>query len=76
KDTFPVAYKMNTHRELRQLFTTHGFRESLFLRLDDCRTFNSQYYLNLAELMLWRALNTVRIPYPENCLCGVYEKLG
>lgn len=75
KDTFPVAYKMNTRRALSHLFTTNGFRESLFLRLDDCRTFNSINFLNLAELTIWRGLKTVNLPYPENCLCGVYEKI-
>src|SRR5207248_10195868 len=40
KDTFPVAYRMNSRRTLRRLFESAGFAERLFLRLDDLATFS------------------------------------
>src|SRR5947208_2800014 len=38
RDTFPVAYRMNTRGALRRAFGAHGFREAGFAYLDDCRT--------------------------------------
>ena len=65
KDTFPVAYLMNTRARLNGLFTAAGFRELRFYRLDDCRTFaNWQATLTL-DLMLWKALRTAGIGHPE-----------
>lgn len=73
KDTFPVAYLMNTRKALRRVFEQHGFREAAFEHLDDCRTF-SRFRLTLAlELGLWRVLRAAGRRYPENCLLGVYE---
>jgi 2-polyprenyl-3-methyl-5-hydroxy-6-metoxy-1,4-benzoquinol methylase len=74
KDTYPVAYRMNTRRRLRTLFHQAGFRERLFAYLDDCRTFHRFRVLNFLELSLWRLLHAAGIRYPENCLLGVYEK--
>ncbi len=74
KDTFPVVYRMNTRRQLRQLFEASGFVETSFAYLDDCRTFHRSRVLSLAELSLWRALRTVRLHYLDTCLLGVYEK--
>lgn len=74
RDTFPVAYKMNTHRALRRWFAQGGFDERYFTRLDDCRSFAGFKSLNLAELSLWKLLHTAGVPYPENCLLGVYQK--
>jgi hypothetical protein len=76
KDTFPVAFRMNTRRRLRRLFEPHGFREADFAYLDDCRTFGNSRPLHFAELSVQRALRTVGLRYPENCLLGVYERLG
>lgn len=74
KDTFPVAYKMNTKGHLRQLFHASGFRERHFAYLDDCRTFHRFRALHYLELSLWRLLRTVGIHYPETCLLGVYQR--
>jgi len=74
KDTYPVVYRMNTRSQLGRLFTAHGFRESHFAYLDDCRTFHRFRWLHRAELMLWKGLRTVGLRYPETCLLGVYER--
>jgi hypothetical protein len=75
KDTFPVAYRMNTRRRLRRLFEGHGFREVAFNYLDDCRTFAGSRPLLFMELSVRRGLNALGLRYPENCLLGVYERL-
>ena len=75
KDTFPVAYLMNTRKALRQVFERHGFRESEFAYLDDCRTFGRFRVMQILELAFWRFLHALGIKYPENCLLGVYERV-
>jgi SAM-dependent methyltransferase len=74
RDTFPVAYRMNTRRRLHQLFESHGFREEWFAHLDDCRTFASIRPLLFMELAVRRLLNGFGLAYPETCLLGVYER--
>lgn len=74
KDTFPVAYKMNTRRRLRDLFQHGGFHEQHFAYLDDCRTCHRFRVLHYLELGLWRLLRMAAVPYPENCLLGVYQR--
>ena len=74
KDTFPVAYRMNTRRDLRRLFEQGGFEERLFLYLDDLAAFSQFRILNWFELWAWRALHALGLRYPENCLLGVYQK--
>lgn len=74
KDTFPVVYRMNTHRDLKRLFEQGGFAERLFLKLDDLAAFSQIRVLNWCELWTWRILNAMRLRYPENCLLGVYQK--
>lgn len=73
KDTFPVAYKMNTRKELRNIFGSQGFIEKHFQYLDDLSTFSKFRYLNLLELSVWKGLNTIGLRYPENNLLGVYQ---
>ncbi|MFO0729278.1 MAG: class I SAM-dependent methyltransferase [Myxococcota bacterium] len=75
RDTFPVAYKMNTHWQMRRVFERGGFEERYFTRLDDCRSFAGFKALNLAELSLWKVLHAAHVPYPENCLLGIYERV-
>lgn len=75
KDTFPVAYRMNTRAALRRLFTAHGFRETAFAHLDDCRTLARFRVLNHAELLARSALRAAGLLYPENCLLGVYDRV-
>lgn len=74
EDTFPTVYKMNTRRELRALFESHGFEERYFTYLDDLATFSNFKVLNYLELSAWKTLKRLRLRYPENCLLGVYEK--
>ncbi len=74
EDTFPVQYKMNTRGTLRRLFDKAGFDEAAFARLDDLSVFGRFRLLNLVELWLWRAARAAGMPYPENCLLGVYSK--
>ncbi len=74
KDTFPVAYRMNTRRTLRKIFEKHGFLESEFGHLDDCRTFAAYRTMLTMELCLWRSLHALGLKYPENCLLGVYHR--
>ncbi len=73
KDTFPVAYKMNTRNTLHALFTKHGFVEEEFRYLDDLSSFKSFKFLNKCELVIWKALNSIGLRYPENNLLGIYR---
>jgi 2-polyprenyl-3-methyl-5-hydroxy-6-metoxy-1,4-benzoquinol methylase len=75
KDTFPVAYHLNTRRVLRRIFEQHRFREAAFGHLDDCRTFSRFRSLLTLELCLWRGLRAIGLRYPENCLLGIYERI-
>lgn len=75
KDTFPVFYRMNTRKALAAVFGRHGFTESSFFYLDDCRTFTRFRSTMFLELALWRMLHALGLVYPENCLLGVYERL-
>lgn len=74
RDTFPVQFRMNTRRSLRNLFLRHGMAECHFRYLDDCRIFNSFRLLNLVELLVCRAFRLLRIAHPENCLLGIYRR--
>ncbi len=74
EDTFPTVYKMNTRRQLGILFVECGFVERYFAYLDDLSVFGRFKLLNYIELLMWRALKGLRLPYPENCLLGVYQK--
>jgi hypothetical protein len=76
RDTFPVTYRMNTRRELGRHLRRAGFVERWFHHVDDCRTFGRFRPLHAAELALWRILRGLGLGYPENCLLGVYEKVG
>lgn len=76
KDTFPVVYRMNTHKQLTRLFDAAGFQELSFTYLDDCRTFARFRWPHLLELKAWRVFQALRLHYPENCLLGVYERRG
>ena len=74
KDTFPVAYKMNTRRTLARLTAAHGFRETAFRHLDDLSTFHGYRFFNYCELVAWKGFRALGLRYPENCLLGVYER--
>jgi len=74
RETFPVEYRMNTRGDLSALMRDAGFEEATFAYLDDCRTFGRFQFANLLELLLWKGLNAIRLPYPETCLLGVYRR--
>jgi SAM-dependent methyltransferase len=74
EDTFPAFYRMNTRRSLRRLFDRAGFSEELFTRVDDLSVFGNFRRLGYVELLLWRSLSAVGLPYPEGCLVAVYRK--
>jgi 2-polyprenyl-3-methyl-5-hydroxy-6-metoxy-1,4-benzoquinol methylase len=76
RDTFPVVYAMNTRRQLKRLFHPAGFREYAFSYLDDCRTFARFPFLNRLELITRTLLRKFALPYPENCLLGIYERVA
>lgn len=75
KDTFPVAYRMNTRKELRRLLESAGFQERYFAYLDDCGIFGQWRIANTVELCLWKVLHTLGLHYPETCLLGIYERM-
>jgi SAM-dependent methyltransferase len=74
EDTFPAFYRMNTRRSLRRLFDWAGFSEELFTRVDDLSVFGNFKRLGYMEMLLWRGLKAVGLPYPEGCLVAVYRK--
>jgi 2-polyprenyl-3-methyl-5-hydroxy-6-metoxy-1,4-benzoquinol methylase len=76
RDTFPTEYRMNTRRQLIKLFTAAGFREALFERIDDCRTFARFNMLNWMELSTWAVCRRLGLFYPEHCLLGIYERVS
>lgn len=74
RDTFPTAFRMNTRDTLSRYFQAQGLQEVYFAYLDDCRTLGGFRALNYLELTAQRALRSVGLRYPENCLLGVYRK--
>lgn len=72
--TFPVCYKMNSRRVLKDYFEKAGFEEVLFHKLDDLSTFGRFRWLNYFELMIWRFYSRLGMTYPENCLLGDYQR--
>ena len=73
RDTFPTTYLMNTRRTLATLLAGAGFVEQSFQRLPDTRVTNRFRVPHAAELVLWRALSSAGLGYPENCLLGIYR---
>lgn len=76
KDTFPVAYRMNTRRQLSHWFEQGGFHEVAFAKLDDCRALHRIWWLHRIELALRGWCAAFGLSYPENCLLGVYQRLS
>lgn len=76
EDTFPVAYLMNTRRDLLRWFSEAGFTESSFDYLDDCCLLFRFAGLRRLELAAWRVFRAARLRYPENCLLAVFRRNG
>lgn len=74
RDTFPVRYKMNGKKALKQLFTSNGFEEAAFSYLDDLSTWIFHQRLHSIELHVWRLFRSLGLHYPEKCLLAVYRK--
>ena len=74
RDTFPVQYKMNTHRDLKRLAEGARLKEEFFAYLDDCRIFGGYKFLNRIELSIRTVFRKLGLPHPENCILAVYLK--
>lgn len=75
KDTFPVAYKMNTRTHLKRLFNAAKFEEAYFKYLDDCRTLSRFYLGAYCELLGRHCLQSLNLHYPELSIIGIYERV-
>lgn len=76
RDAFPTAYLLNTRADLQRHMIAAGFSEIGFSYLEDCRSFAQIRSLGSMELMVWRALHAMRLPYPERNILAIYRKLG
>jgi SAM-dependent methyltransferase len=74
KDTFPVAYKLNSLRELSHHFERHRFQLIFFTYLDDCTVSGRYRIVNRLELRIRNLFFRAGLPYPENCLLAVFKK--
>jgi SAM-dependent methyltransferase len=74
RDTFPVAFRLNTRADIRRHLTAAGLGELNFQLLDDCRSTSKFMPLNLIELSLWKVLSLAGLRYPECCVMAVYQK--
>jgi 2-polyprenyl-3-methyl-5-hydroxy-6-metoxy-1,4-benzoquinol methylase len=74
RDTFAVAYRMNTRTALRNLFGSRRFAEVAFAYVADCRILARWKLWNTLELWAWKIMRRIHRPYPETCLLGVYQK--
>jgi 2-polyprenyl-3-methyl-5-hydroxy-6-metoxy-1,4-benzoquinol methylase len=74
EDVFPTAYKMNTRRQLREVFEADGFEETDFRHIADCSILQRFRWLYPLELLGCRLWTLARIPYPESNLLGVYQR--
>ena len=76
KDTFPTVYKMNQRCELRELMTSAGFEERMFLVLPDASICWRIAVLRYAELACWKTMRLLKIPYFDTCVLGVYQRVN
>ena len=74
EDWFPVAYRMNTQRQLARIFNAAGFRECDFAKVDDYRAPGGFPGLRFFELSCRTLLRRCGLRYPESCLLAVYER--
>ena len=72
RDTFPVAYLMNT-KSGSGCLRTNGFSLRYFARPADCRVLGRFRWLHFLELSLWRLCESLGLSYPESCLLAVFE---
>ncbi|WP_152206338.1 class I SAM-dependent methyltransferase [Marinobacter changyiensis] len=74
KDTFPVAYKMNSKKDLNFLFLNHGFENVEFSYFDDTSATINNNVLNFIEIWACYILNKLGITYIENNIFAIYKK--
>ena len=76
KDTFPIAYKMNSRKELNKLFVDGGeYEELVFEYLDDVSATIEFRFLNVLEMLFWVCMSKMGIRYIENNILAVYRKV-
>ena len=74
EDVFPTHYKMNTKRQLNELFATGGFEEVGFKYLDDVAGTQRFRIPCFIGLCVWKIFHVLQVVYPENNLLGVYRR--
>jgi len=76
RDTFPVAYKMNSRKELNSLFLSGGnFELVMFQKLDDVSATINFDLINRIEMIFWKLFNVLGVRYIENNILAVYRRV-
>lgn len=76
RDTFPIAYKLNTRADLARHTRSCGLSEVSYRVIDDCRITENYRPLQWLELRSRKLLRLIRLRYPESCILAVYRKEG
>lgn len=74
EDVFPTTYLMNTRKKLFRYFHASGFDEVAYEQIADCtiiQRFRWSCYLNL---VFYKSLKKLGIPYPERNIVAVYRR--
>jgi 2-polyprenyl-3-methyl-5-hydroxy-6-metoxy-1,4-benzoquinol methylase len=74
EDTFPVAYRLNSRKQLRRWFQAAGFKEVLYRNPADCSATWRFPRLHCLELALWKCFSRLGLIYPENCILAAFER--
>ncbi len=75
KDTFPVAYKMNSKVDLDKLFLSgNEYSPVMFTYLDDVSATIEFDVLNRIEMIFWKICKIIGVRYIENNILAVYRK--
>ncbi len=74
RDAFPTVYALNTRADLHRHFGDAGFSEVSFVYVDDCRSLSQRRTTAQCELVAWRTLKALRLPYPDRCILAIYRK--
>ena len=75
RDTFPVAYRMNTKDVLNRIFSESGFKSVYYKELDDCSVFARFRVMHQVDLAVRKYMTLLRIKYPERNMLSVFERL-
>ena len=74
RDTFPTAYRLNTHADLSGHAARCGLTEAYFSLVDDCSVTIRYRVLNWLELRTRRLLNAIGAHHPEVCILAIYRR--